>query len=37
MGAGWVMERCLMGHLREGESREGVAWGQVCWDRSQKS
>lgn len=34
--AGWVMERCLTGHLREGMRCEGMAWGQVCWDRRQK-
>lgn len=36
MRAGWVMERCLTGHLREGMRCEGMAWGQVYWDRRQK-
>lgn len=36
MGPGWVMERHLTGHLRKGKRREGVAWGWVCWDGSQK-
>lgn len=34
--AGWVMEKCLRGDLREVIMWEGMAWGQLCCDRRQK-